>query len=57
MRARHGGSKPDVTQRIETLMRPRAERETGDGERWKESLAAMMSGSILAIDDPARMPL
>ena len=35
---------PVATQRIETLLRARAVRETGDGERWRESFADMAFG-------------
>ena len=73
---------PVATERIAMLLRARAQRETGDPERWREAFAGMAfgrpaepaeiaaavaflasprssytSGTILTIDDPAKLPL
>ncbi len=73
---------PVATDRIAMLLRARAQRETGDPERWREAFAGMAfgrpaepaeianavaflasprssytSGTILTIDDPAKLPL
>ena len=73
---------PVATDRIAMLLKARAERETGDPERWRDAFAGMAfgrpaepdeiaaavaflasprssytSGTILTIDDPAKLPL